>query len=157
MTAPVLPDSAVEVGAVVGDWRGAVAAAGAALVRSGATSEGYTARMIAVVDELGPYIVVAPGLALAHARPGADVRHEGFAVVTLARPVDFGSVHNDPVRVVVALASTGADAHVAHVAALANAFNDPAAVDRLAAARSADEVRAFFGAVPAGNGTEETR
>ena len=43
-----------------------------------------------MVDEHGPYIVIAPGLALAHARPGPEVLADGLAVVTLAEPVPFG-------------------------------------------------------------------
>ena len=102
----------------------AVREAGRALARSGATHEGYADRMIAVLEEFGAYIVIAPGLALAHARPGPDVVRSGLAVVTLAEPVAFGHPHNDPVRVVVGLAVSNAEEHVASVAGLANAEID---------------------------------
>ncbi|WP_022881533.1 PTS sugar transporter subunit IIA [Gryllotalpicola ginsengisoli] len=144
MPLPEPPDAAVELGAHAADWRAAVRLAGEALVRSGAVSPMYTERMINVVDEFGAYIVIAPGLALAHARPGRDVKADGLAVVTLAEPVRFGHPHNDPVSVVVGLAVRGADAHVSHVAELANIFNDPAAIPALASATSADEVRRIF-------------
>jgi PTS system ascorbate-specific IIA component len=65
--------------------------------------------MIGVIEEFGAYVVIAPGLALAHARPGADVRREGLAVVTLAEAVPFGHPHNDPVRVVIGLAVSNAE------------------------------------------------
>jgi hypothetical protein len=39
--------------------------------------------MIRMIEEHGPYVVIAPGLALAHARPGPDVLADGLAVVTL--------------------------------------------------------------------------
>lgn len=145
MTLPPVPDSAVVLGAAAADWRAAVRLAGRALTRSGATTSDYAERMIAVVEEFGAYIVIAPGLALAHARPGPDVRREGLAVVTLATPVAFGHPHNDPVRVVLGVAVSNAEAHVAFVAALANAFNDPRAVARVAAAATPDEVRDVLG------------
>ncbi len=144
-TIPMLPDTAVVLGAHVADWRAAVREAGQALTRSGATRAEYSDRMIAVVEEYGAYIVIAPGLALAHARPGPDVRREGLAVVTLATAVPFGHPHNDPVRVVVGLAVSNAEEHVASVAKLANAFNDSGIVARIAGATSADEVRAHLG------------
>jgi PTS system ascorbate-specific IIA component len=144
MTLPPLPDAAVTLRADADDWRAAVRAAGRALARSGATRESYADRMIEVLEEFGAYIVIAPGLALAHARPGPDVLRSGLAVVTLAEPVAFGHPHNDPVRVVVGLAVSNAEEHVASVAGLANVFNERTAIDRLASATSVEDVRAVF-------------
>lgn len=145
MTLPPVPDSAVVLGADAADWRAAVRLAGRALTRAGATRSDYAERMIAVIEEFGAYVVIAPGLALAHARPGPDVRREGLAVVTLATPVAFGHPHNDPVRVVLGVAVSTPAEHVAFVAALANVFNDPRAVSRVASAANADEVREALG------------
>ena len=142
---PPLPDTAVVLGAHASDWRAAVREAGRALTRSGATKSEYADRMIGVIEEFGAYVVIAPGLALAHARPGSDVRREGLAVVTLAQPVPFGHPHNDPVRVVVGLAVASAEEHVASVARLANAFNDAGIVGRIAKASTPAEVRALLG------------
>lgn len=147
MTSPhldPLPDRAIALRVPAADWRAAIRASAAVLQQSGCAETGYGDRMIALVDEYGPYIVIAPGLALAHARPGADVHAAGLALVTLAEPVSFGHAHNDPVSVVIGLAATEADQHVAAVAALANVFNDESLVPALAAAATPDEVRALL-------------
>ncbi|MCS5721973.1 PTS sugar transporter subunit IIA [Herbiconiux sp. CPCC 203407] len=136
-----LPDTAIALRVEAEDWRAAVRSVGSALEASGCTDASYSERMIALVEEYGPYIVIAPGLAMAHARPGPDVHASGLAVVTLATPMPFGHAHNDPVSVVIGLAATEADSHVASVAALANVFNDESMVPALAAARDAVEVR----------------
>lgn len=141
MSLASLPQAAVSLQATAADWREAVRLAGEALVAAGMTEASYTDRMIAMVEEYGPYIVITPGLALAHARPGRDVLSDGVSVVTLAQPVDFGHAHNDPVRVVVGLAATSADDHVGGVAALAAALDDPGAVERLAQADGVEAVR----------------
>ena len=91
-------------------------------------------------------MVIAPGLALAHARPGPDVLADGLAVVTLAEPVAFGHPHNDPVSVVLGLAIQSPAGHLESVAALANVFNDTSAIEELAAATSVDEVIAIMAA-----------
>lgn len=143
---PPLPVEAIEIGAAASDWRAAVRVAADGLVRSGAATADYAAEMIRMIEEHGPYVVIAPGLALAHARPGPSVLANGLAIVTLAEPVDFGHPHNDPVRVVLALAMVAADEHLAAVAALANVFNDSSAIADLAAADSADAVRRIMGA-----------
>ncbi|HEV7742739.1 MAG TPA: PTS sugar transporter subunit IIA [Pseudolysinimonas sp.] len=145
MTLPPLPDDGVQLGATAADWRAAVGLAGAALARTGAAEAAYADEMIRMIDEHGPYVVIAPGLALAHARPGPEVLSDGLSVVTLATPVSFGHPYNDPVHVVLGLAA-GFATHLSVVAALANVFNDSDAVDRLAAATTPDEVREILGA-----------
>jgi PTS system ascorbate-specific IIA component len=119
--------------------------AAAGLERTGAAAAEYAHEMIRMIDEHGPYVVIAPGLALAHARPGPEVHADGLSVVTLQTPVTFGHPYNDPVRVVIGLAA-GYATHLPVVAALANVFNDTDAVDRLTAAASAAEVRGILGA-----------
>ncbi|KQM25598.1 MULTISPECIES: PTS sugar transporter subunit IIA [unclassified Frigoribacterium] len=148
MALPPLPDEAVVIGAQVVDWREAVRVAGRALVDSGAAREGYGDEMVRMIDEHGPYVVIAPGLALAHARPGDDVVRDGLAVVTLAEPVPFGHPHNDPVSVVLGLAIVTVGGHLESIADLANVFNEASVIPALAAASSVDEVRRLMG-VPA--------
>jgi PTS system ascorbate-specific IIA component len=145
MSLPALPPEAIRLGVEAADWQAAVRAAGAALAAAGFAKAAYADEMIRMIDEHGPYVVIAPGLALAHARPGPEVLADGIAVVTLATPVDFGHPYNDPVSVVLALAVDAADAHVALVAELANLFNDSSAITELAAATSAAEVQRILG------------
>jgi ascorbate PTS system EIIA or EIIAB component len=146
LTLPPLADRAIVLRARADDWRDAVRLAGDALVDCGCASAEYTELMIRMVDDHGPYIVIAPGLALAHARPGPEVRRDGIAVVTLATPVAFGHAHNDPVRVVIGLAVHAPDSHLTSVAALANVFNDSSAIDAIANATTRDEVREILDA-----------
>jgi ascorbate PTS system EIIA or EIIAB component len=144
MALPPLPDEAIVLGAIAADWRAAVRLAGEALARGGSAKPGYSDEMIRMIEEHGPYVVIAPGLALAHARPGPQVLANGLAIVTLATPVVFGHPHNDPVSVILGLAIATADDHLAVVAELANIFNDSTAIQDLAAATSTDAVRAIL-------------
>lgn len=134
MPFPPLSPDAVVIGAEVADWRAAVRVAGAALVASGAALPGYSDEMIRMIEEHGPYVVIAPGLALAHARPGSSVLADGLSIVTLATPIPFGHPHNDPVTVVLGLAITSIEGHLESIADLANVFNDSSAIPALATA-----------------------
>lgn len=146
MPIPPLDDESILLGAHARDWREAVRLAGSALERGGRATGQYAEEMVRMVEEHGPYIVISPGLALAHARPGPSVRADGLGVVILDTPVEFGHPYNDPVSVVLGLAVATPANHLTMVASLANAFDDPEATDRLAAATTADEVRAILAA-----------
>ena len=140
MTLPPLAQAGVVIGAEAGSWRAAVRLAGDALVACGATLPGYADEMIRMIEEHGPYVVIAPGLALAHARPGPDVLTDGLAVVTLATPVAFGHPHNDPVSVVLGLSVVSVGDHLESIAQLANIFNDASVIPALIAAKDPSEV-----------------
>jgi PTS system ascorbate-specific IIA component len=142
----LLPEGAMMVGVAATDWRAAVRAAGDLLVAAGATTGDYTGEMIRTVEELGPYIVIAPGLALAHARPSPAVLRTGLSWAGLATPVAFGHEQNDPVGLVVGLAAVDRDAHSAAMARLARMLAEPRRFEALKAAPSAAEVRRIIGA-----------
>ena len=115
------------------DWREAIRAACAPLVEQGAATATYPDRCVATVEEHGPYIVLAPGIALAHARPDDGATALGVAAVTLAEPVAFGHDDNDPVDVVFAFGSPDTHQHVGLLSSLAGALERGLA-DRLRAA-----------------------
>jgi PTS system ascorbate-specific IIA component len=117
--AGVAPFTAARVRVEAEDWRAAIRAAGELLVEGGAVEEHYPERCIRMAEEHGPYMVLAPGLALAHARPQDGASGLGLSAVTLKRPVAFGHPDNDPVDLVFAFGSPDKDQHVGLLAALA--------------------------------------
>lgn len=147
----LLPRDGIRLGVRADDWRGAVRAAGDLLVATGASTGDYTAEMIRNVEENGPYIVVAPGFAFAHARPSPAVLRTGMSWVRLERPVAFGHETNDPVGLVVGLAARDAAEHTAAMAALAQLLADPEAERALREAATLRDVHAAL----AGEGEEE--
>ena len=140
----LLSPDAVALDLEAADWQQAVAAAGALLEATGVATAEYTAEMIASVEEKGPYIVIAPGFAFAHARPSPAVLRTGLSWVRLASPVEFGHPRNDPVDLVVALAATDAKAHTSAMAELAKVIGDPARRAALAAAADPAEILAIL-------------
>lgn len=114
-----LDQASVRTHVVAADWQAAITLAGDALVAGGVTTDEYTAEMIAAVDKLGPYIVIAPGLAIAHSRPSPSVLRAGLSWVTLKEPVSFGHKKNDPVSLVIGLAAPDHEGHLEMMQALA--------------------------------------
>ena len=127
------PATSASVGVAARSWPEAIRAAGHGLVEQGAADDRYVERCVTQVEADGPYIVVAPGIALAHARPEDGARALGVSVAVLAHPVPFGHAVNDPVDVVFAFCSPDRDSHVGLLSALARQLAAGLA-DRLRAA-----------------------
>ena len=75
-------------------------------------------------SSVGPYIVIAPGIALAHSRPSPAVLRAGISLVTLLEPVAFGHRENDPVRLVIGLAAVDEEGHITALSTLAEFLSD---------------------------------
>jgi mannitol/fructose-specific phosphotransferase system IIA component (Ntr-type) len=86
-------------------WQDAIRFAGDLLVRSGCINQQYCEDMIDTVKTHGPYIVIMPGVALAHARPNGNVFKNQIALVSMPKGVVFGSTNNDPVHYLFAVAA----------------------------------------------------
>ncbi|MFI5664407.1 PTS sugar transporter subunit IIA [Streptomyces sp. NPDC051684] len=129
----LIPVEAIRLDVAAPDWQAAVRAAGDLLVSTDVSTDTYTEEMLRNVEENGPYIVIAPGFAFAHARPSPAVLRTGMSWVRLSTPVSFGHETNDPVHLVVALAAEDAGAHTQAMGALARLLADAdtsAALDR---------------------------
>ena len=121
----------------------AIVASGQLLVASGRVTPVYVEQMLAAVEEFGPYIVIAPGIALAHARPSEAVLSSGLSLAVLAQPVEFGS-HNDPVRLVFGLAAIDHEQHLGVLSALAERLSEPQYVNNLLNAPTIEALAALL-------------
>lgn len=144
----LLSPTAIRLDVDADDWRTAIRAAGQALIEDGTATADYTEQMIANVEDNGPYIVIAPGLAFAHARPSPAVLRTGMSWIRLARPVAFGHDSNDPVTLVVALAAADSGSHTDAMAALARVLSDPDTSKALQRAASPTSVLDLLGGQP---------
>jgi len=140
MLKEVLTRDLIEVGFAAEDRDAAVREAGRLLVDKGFATEGYVDGMIENVEVNGTYIVIAPGIAMPHARPEKGAKGIGFSVITLAEPVVFGHPTNDPVKLVIALCAVDHQTHLKALSELADILADETKVRQIEDARSADEI-----------------
>jgi len=107
-----LNEETIQLKQVAGDYREAIRKAAMPLITAGKIKDGYIEQMFAAMEELGPYMVILPGVALVHARPSDNVKEECMSLMTLLEPVEFGHKKNDPVDTVFVLASPNKDEHL---------------------------------------------
>lgn len=140
----MLNASHVKTGVKVATWKEAIKAAGEILVEVGSCTVEYINAMIVAVEELGPYIVITPHVALAHARPSSQVNQADMSLVVLDEAVEFGSAANDPVKLVFAFCATDDESHLQQLGKLAANLN-PETINKLSDARAVEEVIKILG------------
>ncbi|EPB8256472.1 PTS sugar transporter subunit IIA [Clostridium perfringens] len=122
------------------DWKEAIEMGAKLLEEKGLVKESYKEAIINNFYELGPYMVIAPGIVLSHARPEFGVNETGISIITLKDELNFGSDQNDPVKLVVTLAAKDNDNHVGALADLMQLFMNEADLNGILNANSIENV-----------------
>lgn len=127
----------------VSDYEDAIKKVGQILVDVNSIKENYIQDMLDAIKKLGPYIVMAPGFALAHARPSDDVIKDDVSIITLKEPVCFNSI-NDPVYIVMCLAAKNSDTHIDTMQKIATVLMKENTIENLKKSNSIEEVQKIF-------------
>src|SRR5699024_4509402 len=136
-----LDERLIKVGAESPDGVAAIREAGNLLLNEELIDESYIDAMIGGFKEYGPYFVLAPGIAIPHARPEDGVKEASVSFLQLKHPLNFGHKENDPVQIVFGLGATSSDEHLQLLTKLTKLLNDPGNVDALIHADSLSDVQ----------------
>lgn len=137
----VLTQEYIQVKKRVSTWQEALEIASKPLLESHRISTNYIGKMIENVVEYGPYIVIAPYLALGHALPTDGVMSLGVSLLKLEEDVFFD---DRPVSVVMILAPIDKRSHLGIMKDILRLFNDALFVSSLADCQSEAQVSELF-------------
>ena len=129
----------------VEDRSSAISLVGDLLVASGKATSNYVASMLEAVEIFGPYIVIAPGIALAHGKPSDAVLETGLSLLILEQSIEFQHSQNDPVRLVFGLAATDHESHLELMAELAEFLSAQENVSSLLRCSDSEQVLSLLG------------
>lgn len=114
-------------------WQKAVEASAEPMVKAGIIEPCYVQDIISCVEEHGPYIVIAPDIAMPHASEGATgVNETAIGFMKVEKPVSFDP--NDPekdARLFFVLASTDHDQHLQNMMQLSEMLMNEELVQEL--------------------------
>ena len=120
-------------------WEDAIKITFKPLLEKGIIKEEYIDSVIERTHELGPYYILAPGLAMPHERPEKGVLKDGFSFITLEKPVVFPD--GQEVDILIGLAATSSDIHNEEaIPQIVMLFDDEAAFEKIRKAESTDEI-----------------
>lgn len=95
--------------------------------------------MIKSVHELGPYIVIAPDVAIAHARPNDNVNQVGLSLLKLDKPINF-SENSHYASLIFVLSAIDSTSHLTILQQLAQLLGDVENIEKMSEAESTDQI-----------------
>lgn len=125
------------------DWRDAIRAACAPLEADGMIQPEYASFIIEKVEELGPYIVIAPDICIPHAERGRGVNRTAMCFMKTEKPVRFHEDGEHDARLFVVLAAADDDEHIQNLMELSERLSDEETVAKLLAATSPADLLAI--------------
>ena len=118
----LIENDSIKLNQKAANWEEAIKIGTDLLVKSGAIEPRYYDNIVSKIKEMGPYIVLAPGLAMPHARQEEGVIKTAFGLTTLSEPVDFDG---EQISVLVTLAGSDSDTHMEGIMEITQIFDDP--------------------------------
>ena len=119
------------------DWKDAIKKSCAPLVATNCATEEYAQRIIECVEELGPYIVIVPGLAIPHSTKGSPgVQKTSIAFAKFETPVRF----DEDAALFFTLAAVDEEEHLKNMRQLFLILSDEELLEKLAQANTAEEL-----------------
>ena len=128
----------------VESWEDAIAKSSKPLLEKGYIEQTYVDAMIDSVKEYGPYIVIAPNIAMPHARPEAGSKKVGFSIMKLEKPVAFSEEEEHKVQLLIALSCADSSTHIEILQALVTILSDEEKNKLVFQAKTADEMLKIF-------------
>lgn len=105
----------------VESWKEAVIIGSKPLIEKEVINTKYQNAMIEAVEKYGPYMVLAEGFALMHARPEDGASQVGMSMVVLKEAVDL---KGEDIKLFVILAAKDSKSHLAGLAEIASLVGD---------------------------------
>ena len=121
-------------------WQEAIIRVSEPLLWENMITPNYVHNMVDLVVKHGPYIVVAPGVAIPHASPNDGVIMPGISIMRLRKPVIFGKEGFDPVSIVICCAIIDEPEYINALMRLLTKIKDPLNIDRLLRAKTSEEI-----------------
>ena len=111
-------------------WEEAIRLSSRPLIDQEFIQESYLDAMIDGVNEFGPYMILADGVAMPHARPEDGAIKTGFSFLKLKEGVLFPNTEV-PVTLFFTLSASDADSHIEAIMKLASILGDDDTLEQL--------------------------
>lgn len=123
-------------------WEEAITVSAKPLLDGGEIEQSYIDAMINSVKEYGPYIVIAPDIALPHARPETGSNKIGYSVMVTKNSVEFED--GSKAKLFIALSCVDSETHVNMLQSIVDILSDDSKQEKLLNATNKDDILSIF-------------
>lgn len=127
----------------VESWEKAIEVGAFPLVKNKKIKFNYIENMIKNIEELGPYIILIPGVAMPHARPDENVLESSISLLKINEGVKF-SENTDKVYLMFCLAAKDSSSHIEIIEKLMEVLSDEEKIEKLIKAKTKEELKSFL-------------
>ena len=143
MSLEILSADKVQIKEQVDNWEQGIALAAQPLLNQDYFEQSYITSMIDSVKRLGPYIVIAPEIAIAHARPNDEVNKIGLSLLKLNQHINF-SEEGHYASLIFVLSAVDNEGHLEILRHLATTLGDQEVVNQLLKAQEVKDILNIF-------------
>ncbi|WP_438626314.1 BglG family transcription antiterminator [Paraclostridium sp.] len=122
------------------NWEDAIRVSARPLKNLGYVKDSYIEAMIENVRKLGPYIVIAPKVAMPHARPEDGVNKVSMTLTTFKEEIYFSGKEQHKVKILISLAPKDNQTHIKALACLTKMLSKKENIDKILNSKDKDEV-----------------
>ncbi|MCO6524133.1 MAG: PTS sugar transporter subunit IIA [Candidatus Schmidhempelia sp.] len=124
----------------IDNWQTAIDICAIPLLQNGSISSDYLQAIYHLHENIGPYYVLAPGIAMPHARPEDGVNRLGLSLLLVKQGVNFNASNNDPVYIIILLAAPDSESHLEIIQNLADLFSNSDDIQKMINANSYEAI-----------------
>ncbi len=127
------------------NWKDAIKMGVDILVQNKIATSDLASAIIKSTEELGPYYILMPNVALAHTSPGPYNKKVGLSLVVFKKPVSFSKEERHKVSLLFTLSAIDSDSHMTILQKFANTFSSVQnLVEEALKMKSKDDISELF-------------
>ncbi|WP_053218476.1 BglG family transcription antiterminator [Virgibacillus senegalensis] len=124
----------------VDSWEQAIQIASEPLLSGNYITRNYIDAMIHDIKTLGPYVVIAPGIAIPHSRPEHGVNKVGISLLKVSDGVSFSNQEKHQANLIFVLAAIDNETHLKALSQLTNLLGEEKNIKRMVETSNKQEI-----------------
>lgn len=136
-------NNSIQLKKTVNSWEEAIRLLMKPLKENGSIKEEYIEAIINRTNEIGPFYILAPGLAMPHERGEKGALKDAFTFLTLNEPVEFPT--GEKVDILVGFSATDSEVHIAEaIPQVVALFEEDDYFDKIRSFNNNEELHIFI-------------
>ncbi|HAT2744824.1 TPA: PTS mannitol transporter subunit IIA [Citrobacter farmeri] len=129
------PEASISIKTMAKNWQEAIDFSMSSLLLNNYVNANYIQAIKDSTINNGPYYILAPGVAMPHARPECGALKTGMSLTLLKQEVQFAD-DDEPVKLLIGLSAANADSYIGAIQALSELLCEEENLAALLAAKS---------------------